>query len=457
MRMSKWVMTLGVWACAIGYGAGCTGTTVSTGTGSHGSSSGSHGSTSGGTSAGTSGTTGSHGSTGASGTTGASGSTGTTGAVVIPGSFAAACAGHPTTLTGKVTFPNGVDPVSAAHISVVTSTTALPTGVSCDKCGQTDNATAIVSTDSATNGVFTLSLDDVPQSATVQLLVRKGRFRKVTPVTVSACNPTPLAAGATQLPGKAVDGDVPKIAVTSGNSDHLNVVLDALGIEYTCYKGISASSDPCTNPKTLADLLRDPTTLNSYGMLFIACSFGGTYESVLNDASALANLQAYVNGGGKVIVTDDSYDYVEQAFPDAINFEPATATPAVAQPKKAAEIGTGNITTNATLHDDNLKAWMQAIGSLNSDGTVAVTGFLSQWAVMSSVDTTTRNIVDGPVSFTGGSNVVRPLTVEFERNQCGRVIYSSYHTEGRAHAGLIPQERILEYLMMEVSTCVQPR
>ncbi len=47
----------------------------------------------------------------------------------------------------------------------------------------------------------------------------------------------------------------------------------------------------------------------------------------------------------------------------------------------------------------------------------------------------------------------KPLTVTFEPAGCGRVLYSTYHTTHNTHSGLMRQERILLYLIMEIGVC----
>ena len=61
---------------------------------------------------------------------------------------------------------------------------------------------------------------------------------------------------------------------------------------------------------------------------------------------------------------------------------------------------------------------------------------------------------------------LRPLTTTFDYQMCGRVLYSSYHTEGRDVLGggnfpaycssepLTPQERVLEYLIFHIADCI---
>ena len=47
-----------------------------------------------------------------------------------------------------------------------------------------------------------------------------------------------------------------------------------------------------------------------------------------------------------------------------------------------------------------------------------------------------------------------PATISFEQ-ACGRVLFSSYHTEGSSST-MLPQERALLYILLEVAVCVAP-
>jgi hypothetical protein len=82
-------------------------------------------------------------------------------------------------------------------------------------------------------------------------------------------------------------------------------------------------------------------------------------------------------------------------------------------------------------------------------------------------DTNTTVWLEGDVTGTGLSGNL-PLTTTFDYNQCGRVLYSSYHTRGRDGFGgfgafpdycpqgeeLSPQERVLEYLILHIADCI---
>ena len=47
----------------------------------------------------------------------------------------------------------------------------------------------------------------------------------------------------------------------------------------------------------------------------------------------------------------------------------------------------------------------------------------------------------------------KPLTVTYEPTGCGRVLFSTYHTTDSTHVGLVPQERVLLYLIMQIGMC----
>jgi hypothetical protein len=58
----------------------------------------------------------------------------------------------------------------------------------------------------------------------------------------------------------------------------------------------------------------------------------------------------------------------------------------------------------------------------------------------------------------GTSSAVAPTTVSFQ-NQCGRVLFSTYHTESGfgGSTTLLAQEKALLYVLLEVGVCVGDR
>ncbi len=178
------------------------------------------------------------------------------------------------------------------------------------------------------------------------------------------------------------------------------------------------------------------------------------------DPDKLALLRAYVNEGGKLYITDLSYDFVEQAFPEYIDFLGSDdVLETMPEWADEAEWGTGGITSNATVNDSQLTSWLNNVtcegGSCrNSDGTVRVTGFADGWGVMNGIHTgaaaSTKGWVTGPVGWGFDESGNKPLTILFNHG-AGKVLYSSYHvvTESPS-SGFWPQERILQYFIFEM-------
>ena len=386
-----------------------------------------------------------------------------------PQTFGSACSGASTVLSGVALAPNGLDLLPNVRAYVPQQVNPFP-AVYCDSCLSPIDP-ALVATTSDATGKFSLTLDTLPLSPSVTFALQIGRFRKVTSVAVTACQTNVVPIAAATLPGNTAAGDIPKIAVSSGTQDHLDAILSALGItEYDCYEGRKtpgASTPTCAQVagKNIADVLQNPTTLNGYHMLLISCAPGAyaNYSSNHNMATITSNTVAWVSAGGRMFATDTAYDYIEQAFPDAITFKGATAASGVAQPVDGANLGCspGKTTSFAVdVTDPTLVQWLHAVG-VSSAPSVSIQGFIQPWSAIGSLPISTRLLASGSFSLlpsvgstTCGSSQNVPLTATFETGTCGRVAYSSYHTLSTVSAGsLSAQEKIMEYLMFNVAVC----
>jgi hypothetical protein len=68
-------------------------------------------------------------------------------------------------------------------------------------------------------------------------------------------------------------------------------------------------------------------------------------------------------------------------------------------------------------------------------------------------------LVSADVTWHTAGSGHHPLTVQADvadasGNYCGRVVFSSYHVQTSTTAMLSPQERVLEYLFFQLSTCI---
>lgn len=282
------------------------------------------------------------------------------------------------------------------------------------------------------------------------------------------------------LDEESCDWNYATMAVTRGYYDEIENVLAKLGFGEVDEFGILDTSLPYffdlydDTAETTEDLLSDIDLMNAYDIIFINC--GNADESLFETYSG--NLGEYVTNGGILYVTDWSYQALEQPFPDFVDFalgsDAEGGTPE--SPFTAAKIGTGGITTDATV-DEDLGEWLDGVtvndgeigidcytsdetivnaqdGARNDDGTVTIGDFLGSWVVMDGFyDDLAEGVAvlwaSGPIESSLGSDSDAPLTASAGRGD-GAIVYSSYHT---AHTcpttGFWPQERILQYLVFE--------
>lgn len=364
-------------------------------------------------------------------------------------------------VAGTVFAPDGSTPVSGARVRVPS---VVP-------------ASRVPDTLTGADGSFLLQ--EVP-TGNQTVRITKGEWTKDFTINVSEGQTSNAPSSATTLP--ATGAGAAKIAVVTGSYDRMQDVLAKLGLgdvdgqgqlvpgseEFTLVDGDDTLSD--TTYDNLDEFLADQTDLNTYDIVFVNC--GADTTAFSGSTSEVVALRNYVNGGGKLFVTDLSAPVVEAAFPAGINFLGNDSTPTASEEDvSAAMVGTSGITTDATPNN-NLADWLDERGALQQNGTVHIEGFLSGWVVMNGVGNGGTVWVQGPVEwedFSAASKSraphshshepatrslsrasgVRPLTVTFNQGQ-GRVLYSSYHTEETPSTTLRPQEQILAYLVFEL-------
>jgi len=348
-------------------------------------------------------------------------------------------------LTGKVVMPEGTIPLSDALVYLSpTMPDPIPRGVYCDKCVLLDS---YAFTYSKPDGTF-----DLPayQAGDQYLVVQKGQFRRVRPIKVSP-GVQAVAPALTRLPGKtdaALGDSTPHMLIWPGTWDHVEQSLKKIGLEDF------EKFDPGFDFAAYGTKMK---TLASYHVVFLPCS-GSVAESGMSPACTVtvdAGLQTavkdFVAQGGKLYVSDWSYEYVRQGWPGAISWMGETS-----------QIGSGcqpgGADSPAQFDDAPLRDWMTAIGEGNAS-------LKSAWSTIAkvnpiqSVDENGKTFTQTPkiwasVKQGGGTH---PATVSFQ-DRCGRVLYSTYHAEGSDSAfgqgSFLAQEKALMHILLEVGVCV---
>jgi len=235
----------------------------------------------------------------------------------------------PTTITGTVFAPNGTLPLYGVNVYVPSSEPGpLPAGVQCDRCAAGLPGGAIASTVTDEAGNF--RLENVPATTEVPIVVQSGKWRRQFKIsTVAACQDNAAAKADTTLPKNRTEGDIPSIAITTGNADALECLVRKMGIEDTefgtagedtavhLYVGNGASSFAATHPggarafAPAKPFWDSRTSLDTYDIVLLSCEgdqridsgFGATTGVNDKPQSSLQALHDYAGVGGRVFMS----------------------------------------------------------------------------------------------------------------------------------------------------------
>lgn len=365
------------------------------------------------------------------------------------------CAAADTVLRGTVTFPSGELPVAGALVYVPIGDADVPHAGECGEC--VDEGALLAHAETAADGSFTLV--GLPEGENT-IVVEKGRFRRVSTVEVVACEDNVVDDEDVRLPASSDEGEVPRIAVVTGYFDRMEDVLAKLGLDddaVALFAGETTEIFGVDLPgaEPIGALLRDPDRLATFDIVFINCGALAWDErgpgELTTDEDVSANLRAFVEGGGRLYVTDLSYDLLEGSFPSLVDYYGAGAgLGGSPEPDGAADWGEDIPAMTATVEDDGLRDWLAATGDGGDE--ITVRGLLRGWAMIDGVDDGLARVwVSGESPERG-----RPLTVTFEAG-CGRALFTSYHTveeEEIRGSEWTAQEKILAYLVLEIGVCI---
>jgi hypothetical protein len=387
--------------------------------------------------------------------------------------------GATTTLSGTVYAPNGVDPIYDAYVYVPNSP-VLPftPGVSCDNCGAAASGDPLVSATTGPNGQF--QIQDVPVVANLPLVIQLGRWRIQTVIPqITACQDNPVPAAQTHLPQNQTQGDIPLMAMVTGNADPLECVLRKIGLddsEFTlpAINGGSGrvqffigpgsdgpGSDVTNGGAPPEESLMTTATIDQYDMVIFAC-VGDEEDQQPADQSTVID---YANAGGRIFATHYSYVWLfddqpfegtatwsPNSFYSGLQTDPQTAFVDMSFPKGVA-----------------FATWLEDVGASPVPGQVQISTPRCDFIAVDSMEAQqwlywvapifNTNV---PFHYTFNTPVGSPPA-----QQCGRVLYSDFHVSGAPGAGapfptecdnnpMTPQEHILEFMLFDLASCVTP-
>ena len=382
------------------------------------------------------------------------------------------CSGTTTTsISGVVYAPNGTDPLPNVTVYIPNATVApFSPGVSCPVVGAPPSGSPLVGTESNVDGSF--NIIDAPVGVNIPLVIVSGRWRRqmVIPAT-TACQNTALPASLVVMPQNQSQGDIPKIAIATGSVDQAECVLLKMGIsksEFTdpsgsgrinLYGGGAAGSGSVIDvgtPTQAALMGGNGSTLNQYDALMLPCEG----SPLVKPAQELANLLNFANAGGRVYASHYSYTWMYQnpPFNGVANWMGNSGGGGLSPDPNTATVNTG------FAAGQTLAQWLQDVGASTTLGqmqlstlrkdTTGVVPPTQSWLTLN--DAAAGNPV---MQFVWDTPIAAPVG-----QQCGRVLYNEYHVEGLSSspavsfptectgsAAMTPQEKLLEYMLFELT------
>ena len=365
------------------------------------------------------------------------------------------------TLTGTVYAPNLEIPISGAVVYVTSGDPeAVPDEVYCAECVQISCNEHFVLTEP--DGSFELP---ATSGAGRKLVVQKGQFLHVADIDV-APGDNVVPPTQSNLPGEwnpAAGLYIPRIAVVQTLNDSIFNILGKIGLGQVNGNGALVNGTEQFDLLGQAEggsLLDDLEAMRQYHIIFVPCmaqtGMGGLSQQRLD------NIRQWVSEGGKWYVTDWANEYLYEPFPNYQTLHGQAFNPDLSY-----------YDTTGIVLDPDLLAWLDALPApLKDIGgghpnllSLPAVGIVDNWSgideippvmVMNDegdqVDVGHHAWVEGTCPQCNPDNELRPMTISAEYG-CGRMMFSTYHTDEGEHAGLTPQELILLYIILEIGVC----
>jgi N-acetylneuraminic acid mutarotase len=208
--------------------------------------------------------------------------------------------------------------------------------------------------------------------------------------------------------------------------------------------------------------------INQYDIVLFPCPGNAYYYSAASEQRYQNNLANYANIGGRVFTTHFTYSWIYND--NSKYFSPLS--PALGwginQTNPTPDPQTGFI-DQTFPKGDLLAKWLKAIGASTTLGQISINTLRHDF---NSATAPTQNwmSVNQPASTKMHVTFNTPLAASAS-NQCGRVVFSDFHVEDRssdvtkdkeyptecdASLAMTPQEKLLEFMMFDLASCITP-
>jgi hypothetical protein len=392
----------------------------------------------------------------------------------------------------------------------------VPMGADACSCAALFKSGAVVSTATDVDGSFKLT--NAPVGSAVPLVLQIGKWRKLVTIPVTACQDNAQADKSLALPGTIAAGDtndnMPDIAVSTGSADTLECLMTRIGLPTSEYvagagatghvhvfsggdpNGIGLAGSPESPPMTGAPasytaLWDKQSDLMPYDITLLSCEGGETFNanpSVLED---------YLNAGGRVFASHYHYAWFTNPSESGQSYTPPAdwgnnlASWTVGSNSTQSMTANGKIvqtlngSTMPFAKGEALFQWLQlnnALGQLGAPATELPINPVRYNAVVGPNNKPSQSWINDDSPANMGGMPGDALYFSFDTpvnampqpdggppNYCGRAVFSGLHVGaetmpmdqnpppgGCQQVDLSPQEKALEFMLFDLSSCVIP-
>jgi hypothetical protein len=411
-----------------------------------------------------------------------------------------------TTVTAKVYDPAGRVPLYNVAVYVPNSTVLpIADGSVCETCATPVSGNPVASALTGADGTFVM--EDVPVGVEVPLVIQIGKWRREIALSeVKQCQDNafddPMLF---RLPRNQSEGHIPKIAMTTGEADSLECLLRRIGVDETEFTNpdgpgrINLFTDPCVAsscdsavtsyasggsiPSAYDALWNSVDNLRKYDIVFMSCT--GSQSAGRDKTTAHKQaLKEYLDTGGRAFIEHYHYSWLRGGA-ESMEIEYArkylpTPFPAVATwaLPDMVDIDVGSTSAVDYTIDtgfpkgNQFADWLVNVGATTTRGTISLLdvkhpalavdpAVAQRWIYR---ETTAVAGVSAVPFFTVNTPIEQAATPE---NQCGRFVHTGIHVAvaasdetdvpfdtGCTDAPLTPQEKAMEFLIFDLSSCV---
>ncbi len=379
--------------------------------------------------------------------------------------------GKTTSVSGTVFAPNGTLPLYNVIVYVPNAALApFPPGLLCDKCGTVASGEPVVTALSDSKGQFRLL--NVPVGKDIPLVVQLGKWRrKVVIPEVKECVDNPLTdKNLTRLPKNQTEGDLPRIAVTTGGCDQLSCMLPKVGIDASEFgtKGSSKavhfySAGGASGPTGMTDakaFWSNLDELKKYDVAVFSCEC--EEAPATKDATSYKAVTDYLAAGGRIFTTDFQYTWYK--------YSPDPALKAAATITGGAPPGGNPVTLDTSFPKGKALAdWLKFVDPASAYGSVPCDFVFDNYAALDKAKTQTWGS-SFAFFIPGGSAHPRFMTTNTPvgkpaESQCGKAVHLDAHinqtdkVDATYPAGCASKiktgEEAFAFFFFDLSSCIQ--